>query len=221
MNQLSTNIKLKKIVQQNWSFFGPYALLLVGIGMLQVGFSQGSLSRSINQLHAPWADVFFKYMTQVGDGFFAVFVIVVLLFIQRQWAGIAGLSFLISGIITQFLKRVVFDDEVRPSKFFEGQWAGFHRVEGVDLLTYNSFPSGHTTSAFAVFCLLALLVHDKRWGVIFLILACLVGYSRLYLFQHFLIDVYVGSLIGTFTTLLLYYYFHHRKKKLGKTKIHL
>lgn len=212
MNQKITSVKLKKIVRQNWLFFGPYALLLAGTGVLQISFSQGSLSRNINQLHTPWADVFFKYMTQVGDGFFAVFVVLILLFIQRLWAGLAGLCFLVSGIVTQFLKRVVFDDEVRPSKFFEGQWAGFHRVEGVDLLTSNSFPSGHTTSAFAVFCLLALLVRDKRWGGVFLMLACLVGYSRLYLFQHFMIDVYVGSLIGTITTVLLYYYFYSRNR---------
>lgn len=212
MSQSIKRITLKKIIKQNWSFFLPYAVLLVGVGSLQVGFSQGLLSKNINQLHTPWADVFFKYMTQVGDGFFAVFVVLILLFIQRLWAGLAGLCFLISGIVTQFLKRIVFENEVRPSKFFEGQWADFHRVEGVDLLTSNSFPSGHTTSAFAVFCLLALLVRDKRWGVVFLFLACLVGYSRLYLFQHFMIDVYVGSLIGTITTVLLYYYFYSRNR---------
>jgi membrane-associated phospholipid phosphatase len=39
--------------------------------------------------------------------------------------------------------------------------------------------------------------------------ACLVGYSRVYLSQHFLIDAVTGSAIGVIVVLV--YYFYHLK----------
>jgi membrane-associated phospholipid phosphatase len=46
-----------------------------------------------------------------------------------------------------------------------------------------------------------------------LITALLVGYSRLYLSQHFAIDVVVGSAIGTVSAMLSYYWFINMPKK--------
>ncbi|MDP4276824.1 MAG: phosphatase PAP2 family protein, partial [Bacteroidota bacterium] len=40
-----------------------------------------------------------------------------------------------------------------------------------------------------------------------LLLACLVGYSRLYLLQHFLTDVVAGSLIGMVSAAFCYWWF--------------
>ncbi|RZK40560.1 MAG: phosphatase PAP2 family protein, partial [Hymenobacter sp.] len=78
-----------------------------------------------------------------------------------------------------------------------------HIVEGVVMGTLKSFPSGHSTSAFSVFLLLTLLVKNKRWGYVFLLLAAAAAYSRVYLAQHFVEDVYAGSLLGTVLTLAL------------------
>jgi membrane-associated phospholipid phosphatase len=36
--------------------------------------------------------------------------------------------------------------------------------------------------------------------------AVAVGYSRMYLFQHFLVDVFFGSILGTITALLFDYF---------------
>ena len=40
---------------------------------------------------------------------------------------------------------------------------------------------------------------------VFFLIALLVGYSRVYLSQHFFEDVYVGSIIGVSVTLVVYY----------------
>jgi undecaprenyl-diphosphatase len=58
----------------------------------------------------------------------------------------------------------------------------------------SSFPSGHTTSAFAVF--------GVFWGIdsgliyIFLGIAILIAFSRLYLYLHYPSDVFVGIILG-------------------------
>ena len=69
----------------------------------------------------------------------------------------------------------------------------------------RSFPSGHTSAAFTLFCLVAILLPRpyRYWGVVFFILALLIGYSRIYLAAHFFLDVYVGSIIGTIFTLIV------------------
>lgn len=57
-----------------------------------------------------------------------------------------------------------------------------------------SFPSGHAMTAFATAAAVAVLAPRMRWPV--LVLAALIGFSRVYLGVHFWLDVLVGSLFG-------------------------
>jgi membrane-associated phospholipid phosphatase len=68
----------------------------------------------------------------------------------------------------------------------------------------DSFPSGHTTSAFALATTIAIISKDKKIGLFCFILAALTGYSRIYLGQHFLEDVGFGSLLGVGTTCIYF-----------------
>ena len=58
-----------------------------------------------------------------------------------------------------------------------------------------SFPSGHTGMAFAVVSGL-FLMKKKELGIASLILACLIAFSRLYLYVHYPTDVLAGIIIG-------------------------
>ncbi len=64
----------------------------------------------------------------------------------------------------------------------------------VKLPTDYSFPSGHTAASFASAS--AIFFRTRKWGVPALILAALIGLSRLYLYVHFPTDVLCGALLG-------------------------
>ncbi|MEE9455188.1 MAG: phosphatase PAP2 family protein [Paracoccaceae bacterium] len=68
--------------------------------------------------------------------------------------------------------------------------------------TYASWPSGHTTTAFAFAIALSLLFSRAKY--ILLPLAFLAGYSRMALGAHYLADVIMGATIGTIGAILVY-----------------
>ena len=76
--------------------------------------------------------------------------------------------------------------------------------------SFFSFPSGHTVSAFALFAFFAFLSKNK-YGFIWLIFAVLTAFSRIYLCQHFLIDTFAGSVIGTVTCMVFWVWSSHWK----------
>jgi membrane-associated phospholipid phosphatase len=69
---------------------------------------------------------------------------------------------------------------------------------------FDSFPSGHATSVFAVACAFAYFYPRLRWPLYLLALSIALG--RLYLDRHYVSDVLAGALIGmVVTTFLLQY----------------
>ena len=70
-----------------------------------------------------------------------------------------------------------------------------HTVAGVEVHTYNSFPSGHSATAFILFFLTAYFFSNKKVLWMGAVYAILCGYSRIYLGQHFPIDV-AGGIIA-------------------------
>jgi membrane-associated phospholipid phosphatase len=64
---------------------------------------------------------------------------------------------------------------------------------------YNSFPSGHTTLAFAYSTVMANEIDNIFWKIGWYTAAGLVGYSRIYHNQHWFSDVLMGAAIGYFS----------------------
>ena len=83
-----------------------------------------------------------------------------------------------------------------------------------------SFPSGHTTSFFALaFAVCILLTKSDRLSkypketsyviqVLLFFAAALGGYSRIYLSQHFTADVFGGMIVGCLITIVCYVVFY-------------
>jgi membrane-associated phospholipid phosphatase len=68
----------------------------------------------------------------------------------------------------------------------------------------NSFPSGHSTTAFAFATVIA-TEHSWHWGVPAMTLAALTGFSRMNDERHFLHDVIAGMTLGVSYGLGTYY----------------
>lgn len=174
-------------------------ILLVGATVLLFTDKIGA-HLAINALHSPFQDFVFSYLTHVGGGTFVVVVTFVLSMIYWKryrlslfLFGATNLLLLVS--TTQFLKLVIFADALRPTAFIKEHV--LHTAPGVEMHTYNSFPSGHTAAGFAFFGFVAFIFRANKWAQFFCaVMAMLIGYSRIYLSQHFLEDAVFGGTIG-------------------------
>ena len=109
--------------------------------------------------------------------------------VPRRWPFDGAIASLIaSGLITPALKEAL--GRSRPHQAASG--TDFHPFGG-----RASFPSGHTTQAFAVASVIA-GEYDSRWvDVAAYGSAALVGYARVLHDAHYLSDVAAGALVGT------------------------
>ncbi|MBI4945165.1 MAG: phosphatase PAP2 family protein [Bacteroidetes bacterium] len=196
---------MKKILQQNLFFLIPYFLFLLVAGIFLAIYSKGEAHLIVNQFSFEFCDYFFYYITYIGDGIAVMLIIFLLCLVKFRYAVFTAMSNIVSALITQTLKRTLFDNIDRPIKFFEGG-AHLKLVPWVDNYIYNSFPSGHTTAAFTTFFCFSLIVKSKPLKFLMLLFALMIGFSRVYLSQHFLNDVYAGSVIGVSVSFCVYYF---------------
>jgi undecaprenyl-diphosphatase len=61
-----------------------------------------------------------------------------------------------------------------------------------------AFPSGHSTAAFAL--AVSIWLHDKKIGAIYMVSALLVALGRILANVHYPLDIVVGALIGTLSS---------------------
>jgi membrane-associated phospholipid phosphatase len=194
---------LKKFVRDNSIFLSLYFLFLAVGAALIWRYEKGHDILVFNQLHTTFFDQLFKYVTQIAEAPMFLLIIIVALRLSYGKGILLGINALLVFAVTGFLKGVPFADHVRPSVFFEGK-EQLNFVQGVEVYRYHSFPSGHTSSAFALFFMLSILINNKRWAPVFFLMALLVGISRVYLLEHFFHDVYAGSLVGMCVTTAFY-----------------
>ena len=209
---------MKQLIRNNAVFIALSLILLGVLGLALLYIPKGELHLLLNEYHTPARDIFYRYYTHVAEWFPYVICVALLLFGRIGDGVFASAAMLLSALFTQVVKHIV----VAPRPL---TWFGEHMpdvqlplVEGVDVHAIYSFPSGHTTSFFALAFVLS-IVATKRLSrfslalsstlqAILVVLAALGGYSRIYLCQHFALDVFAGALIGTLITLLCYAVLH-------------
>jgi membrane-associated phospholipid phosphatase len=188
--------------QQKW-FYIPYVFIIMVCLFFVVQFSRADIHLWLNRFHSQFFDIFFKYITELGNGICLIFLLIIMCFTKFRYGLLLVVVFLVSGLVVQLLKHFVFYDIARPLMMFQ-TFTSFHWVEGVKRLCCHSFPSGHSATAFGFYSCFAMISKKKWIKIAMFVLACLVAYSRVYLSQHFLIDIMAGSLIGTITAIACY-----------------
>jgi len=177
-------------------------ILFSGLALLPF-YDKGAIELEINHFHHPILDVFFSNTTLLGDGLVLVIPLLLLIFYKYCYLILFVLSSLIHLILVHIGKKWVFDGMPRPAEFLKD--VSFYKVPGIELLHWGSFPSGHTTTAFMLASFLYLVL-PKKMKVHWLLMgiAFLVGMSRVYLMQHFLMDIWAGAALGVLSSLLSY-----------------
>ncbi|WP_443945924.1 phosphatase PAP2 family protein [Pedobacter sp. AW1-32] len=158
----------------------------------------------LNAYHPKFLDSAFKGITFLGDGTGTLLLIAAFILAKKKKKAMTlTLAYAYSGILCQVLKQ--FFHSPRPKYFFEQTAFQYnHFVDGVNLYNHNSFPSGHTATIFALSTVLVLVFKKNKISIPCVILALLVGYSRIYLAQHFLVDVVAGATLGVSCALISY-----------------
>ncbi|MFI5158013.1 MAG: phosphatase PAP2 family protein [Sphingobacteriales bacterium] len=195
------NISIKDVLYKIRTFFVPYLVVLMLCLLIKFLFSREQIYFAVNNRNFPLGDFIAPYVTDLGNFWTVVVLTLILLTFSYAKAFLLLLINAITAIVAQIVKHIF--DAPRPKLYFQNQFPHIHFVKGVDMLMLHSFPSGHTVSAFTTAVLFTYWAKNKFWGFPLLILAIGVGYSRMYLSEHFFEDVTAGSAIGTITTVCL------------------
>jgi membrane-associated phospholipid phosphatase len=197
-------------------------LLMVVIGMMSV-YPKPELHMMLNSCHSGFQDVFFRYYSFLAEGPLYVLALIPLLWKKVRLTVFFAICELTGGAFLQIMKHIISFD--RPVSVFENYPEQvLPLVEGVTMHHSNSFPSGHA-STFFMFCTCVVIIHAYYYtrdnkthslrerllfhasSLLLLVAAALGAYSRVYLSQHFLSDVCVGSMIGFTIPFLMFYLF--------------
>lgn len=144
------------------------------------------------------ADTIFLGCTYLAEGWIWIPYIIVVSWYFKKDKAIIIYSFVVSTLLTQIPKLVFFPTITRPiASGIDPQL--IHTVKGVAMHQMNSFPSGHTATAFSIFLLTIYLFDNKKMMLIGLLYAMLCAYSRVYLGQHFPLDLGGGIIVAILT----------------------
>lgn len=169
-------------------------------------------TQQVIMLRTDSATTFFKLITNLGglEIALAIFFLLTIFFLIKKKFSFAVLITLSLGIseLTAYLLKEYFA-RLRPSS----------ELTLIKLTDY-SFPSGHTIIAFGFYLMATLLLIKMIKGfnvkivcwIIWLILAFLIAFSRIYLGVHWLTDVLASIVLGVFINYILIKLYSYRSK---------
>lgn len=186
---------------QHKSLFCFIAFLLLVLGIPSFTATKFESFLWLNQHHDATTEQFFTLFTWLGDGQFSIIVVLLLLLYRKIWMALQLLAtYLLSGGIAQLIKKII--AAPRPKACIASNLY-HHFIDGVTHSGSNSFPSGHTTSAFAMAFILACNTRNHLLQILYFVVAVTIGFSRIYLGQHFLMDVFGGMIVGVCTSAII------------------
>ncbi len=145
-------------------------------------------------------DAFWIFITSLADkGWFWILLAVILLFFRKT--RVVGVTALVALMINHVMTNMILKDLIaRPRPYTVSP----EIVTLIKQLSSYSFPSGHTSSSFAA----AFVIHrmlPKKAGVPALILAAMIGFSRMYVGVHYPTDVLGGVVVAFMCSVWAHY----------------
>lgn len=188
-------------------FFLVYLLLcLIGCGYY-LFIDHGFLVWFMHEYQNPFLDGFFTFFTKGGTYYFLAGVSVIILIYKRRHGLIFISASLVLIVIAELSNHYIFS-KTTNKVYFEGTEAlKFNEV--IEVYDFNGFPSAYTMTAFLIATFLTLMMNRRVWSMAMIVYAFFVGTSRIYLQQHFLIDVIAGSLMGALIAIIFYFSFEN------------
>lgn len=207
--------QITTLLRSNSIFLSLSLVLIVALGLALLYVPKGDLHLLLCDRHTPARDIFYRYYTQVAEWFPYALCAAMLLFGRLGDGLFASACQAFSALTTQLIKHIL----VAPRPL---TWFAEHRpdvqlplTDGVTMNYWLSFPSGHTTSFFALALALSILLSTRMpkipcilVQIVLFALAALGGYSRIYLSQHFTADVFGGMIVGCLITIVCYVVFY-------------
>ena len=195
------NTGVKDVLYKIRYFFIPYLVVLSTCLVIKLSFSKEEIYFTVNGVYNSVFDFLAPWVTDIGDGLTVIIVSAILLLYSYRSSFLLVSSYLATSIVAQAIKYSVYSP--RPRVYFQNEISRLRFVKDIYVVGgIQSFPSGHTVTAFSAGVALTYIIKSKKWGLALLVLAMLVGYSRMYLSQHFFEDVTAGSAIGVLITIL-------------------
>lgn len=145
----------------------------------------------LHSLHFPLLNYIMIFITSLGNGgLIWIVAALFLIFQNKNMLKREGFTIAVALIIFSVLGLLILKPIIaRPRPFI---------AQGVDILIKEpmgfSFPSGHTGSSFAAASVI--YFYNKKKGLLALILATLIAFSRMYLFVHYPSDIVGGLILG-------------------------
>ena len=131
--------------------------------------------------------MFHRYMPCVNAGIFWIAIAVVLLFFSKtRKIGLGMGAALILGLLICNCMLKPLTARIRPYDY-QLEHFGVTIKLLIEAQHDFSFPSGHTIASFEAATVL--MIHNKKAGIASMLLACLIAFSRLYLYVHYPTDV--------------------------------
>ncbi len=189
-----------------------YSLIIVSLAAISFFFWDRDIAQFFAAIPQPIRDIS-ELVTLAGDSKYSL-VPSFLLFIyfrfklnrlRESQAIFIWLSIAVSGIVADILKFIV--GRSRPRLFLEQNIYGFDFFKAGHI--WNSFPSGHSATAFSLGISLAFLFPKYRLWL--LLAAFMIASSRIIITAHYFSDVLIGGLIGGLTVLVFEKYFASHK----------
>ena len=168
---------------------------------LAEGFDLPILDWIADNLWCPVLDTVMPVVTLLGDaGIFWIAIAVTLLFFKKTRRVGVGMGIaLLAGLLLCNLTLKPLCQRPRP---YDYQYDVFGKLIPLLIERQHDFsvPSGHTIASFEAAGVIWL--NSKKWGIAALALACLIAFSRLYLYVHYPTDVLFSVVLGIGLALL-------------------